>query len=76
MRSWRRYGIGLVGLIVGLGMFWQPSPALAAPAPSPGKPALYDFGRQVHPLQGDAKGRGGVKSDYGDQVEFRLVYDG
>ena len=37
MRSWRRYGIGLVGLIVGLSMVWQPWPALAAAGSLPGE---------------------------------------
>ena len=74
MRSWHHYGIGLVGLIVGLSMLWQPSPALAAPAPSPGKPALYDFGRGMCiPCKEMEKVLTAIKSDYGDQVEVRLV---
>ncbi len=74
MRSWHHYGIGLVGLIVGLSMLWQPSPALAAAAPSPGKPALYDFGRGMCiPCKEMEKVLTAIKSDYGDQVEVRLV---
>ena len=37
MRSWHHYGIGLVGLIVGFSMVWQPLPALAACGSLPGE---------------------------------------
>ncbi len=70
MRSWHHYGIGLVGLIVGLSMLWQPSPALAAAAPSPGKPTLYDFGRGMCiPCKEMEKVLTAIKSDYGTLMQ-------
>jgi thioredoxin len=55
-------------------MLWQPWPARAAAAPDPGKPALYDFGRGMCiPCKEMEKVLAAVKSDYGDQVEVRLV---
>ena len=74
MRSWRHYGIGLIGLIFGLSLAWQPWPALAGPAPSPGKPALYDFGRGMCiPCKEMEKVLTDIKGEYSDQVEVRLV---
>ena len=74
MKSWRYCGIGLLGLIVGLSLVWQPSLALAGPAPNPGKPALYDFGRGMCiPCKEMEKVLTDIKGEYGDQVEVRLV---
>jgi thioredoxin 1 len=74
MRSWRSYGIGLVGLVVGFSVVWQPWAVPAAAAPSQGKPALYDFGRGMCiPCKEMEKVLTAIKSDYGDQVEVRLV---
>ena len=74
MKLCRYVGIGLVGLIAGLSMFWPPLPALAAPAPSQGKPALYDFGRGLCiPCKEMEKVLSDIKGEYGDQVEVRLV---
>jgi thioredoxin 1 len=75
MKSWWHYGIGLVGLIVGLSMVWQPLPALAGPAPAPGKPSLYEFGAKTCiPCKEMKKVMAGLKGQYSDQVEFRMVY--
>ena len=75
MRSWRHYGIGLVGLIVGFSMVWQPLPALAGSAPSQGKPALYEFGSKFCiPCKEMKEVMAGLKAQYSDQVEFRMVY--
>jgi thioredoxin len=75
MRSWRHYGIGLVGLIMGLCLVWQPLPALAAPALAPGKPALYEFGsKYCIPCKEMKQVMAGLKGQYGNQVEFRMVY--
>ncbi len=74
MKSWRHFGIGLLGFIVGWVLAWQPLPALAGPAPSQGKPALYDFGRGMCiPCKEMEKVLGDIKGEYGDQVEVRLV---
>jgi thioredoxin 1 len=74
MKSWRHYGIWLVGLMVGLSMFWPSLPALAAPAHSQGKPAIYDFGRGLCiPCKEMEKVLSDIKGEYGDQVEVRLV---
>jgi thioredoxin 1 len=75
MRSWRHYGIGLVGLIVGSFLVWQPLAALAGPVPAPGKPALYEFGAKTCiPCKEMKKVMAGLKGQYSDQVEFRMVY--
>jgi thioredoxin 1 len=75
MRSWRHYGIGLVGLIVGLSMVWGTLPVLAGPAPSQGKPALYEFGAKTCiPCKQMKEVMAGLKGQYSDQVEFRMVY--
>ena len=74
MRSWRYLGIGFLGLIMGLSIVWQPWHALASPAPSQGKPALYDFGRGMCiPCKEMEKVLAAIKSEYGDQIEVRLV---
>ena len=75
MRSWRHYGIGLLGLIVGFAILWQPWLAPAGPVPSPGKPALYEFGsKYCIPCKEMKEVMSGLKGQYSDQVEFRMVY--
>jgi thioredoxin 1 len=75
MRSWRHYCIGLVGLIVGFSMVWQPLPALAGPTASEGKPALYEFGAKTCiPCQQMKQVMADLKASHSDQVEFRMVY--
>ena len=55
-------------------MVWQLLPVLAAPAPSQGKPSLYDFGRGMCiPCKEMEKVLTAIKSEYGNQVEVRLV---
>lgn len=74
MKSWRHYGIGLVGLLASFSLAWQPLPAQAGAAPSQGKPAVYDFGRGMCiPCKEMEKVLAAIKSEYGDQVEMRLV---
>jgi thioredoxin 1 len=74
MKSWQHYVIGLIGLIVGVALAWQPLPALASPAPAQGKPALYDFGRGMCSACLEMeKVLTAVKQKYGNQVEIRLV---
>lgn len=74
MRLWRHFAIGLVGLVAGFSMVWQPMPVRAASAPSQGKPALYDFGRGMCiPCKEMEKVLTSIHSEYGDQVEVRLV---
>ncbi len=75
MKSWRHFGIGLLGLIAGCVLVWQSSPALAGPAPSQGKPALYEFGsKYCIPCKEMKEVMAGLKGQYSDQVEFRMVY--
>ena len=45
MKFWRDTVIGLVCLVVGFLVVWQPVPTQAqGAAPAKGKPALYEFG--------------------------------
>ena len=75
MRSWGRYGIGLVGLIMAFAVVWQPWEVLAGPAPSQGKPALYEFGsKYCIPCKEMKEVMAGLKGQYSQQVEFRMVY--
>ncbi len=75
MRSWGHYGIGLVGLMVAFAMVWQPLAALAGPAPSQGKPVLYEFGsKYCIPCKEMKEVMAGLKAQYSNQVEFRMVY--
>jgi thioredoxin 1 len=74
MKSWRHYGIGLVGLLAGISLAWQPLPALAGVGSSQGKPAIYDFGRGMCiPCKEMEKVLAAIKAEYGDQIEVRLV---
>ncbi len=74
MKSWHRWVIGLIGLVLGLSLVWQPVQALAGPSPAPGKPALYDFGRGMCvSCKEMEKILGSIKGKYGSQVEVRLV---
>jgi thioredoxin 1 len=75
MRSWHHYVIGLVGLMAGALMVWQPGPALADPAPAQGKPALYEFGAgYCVSCKEMAKIMAELKSQLGNQLEVRMVY--
>jgi thioredoxin 1 len=58
---------------VGFSVVWQALPALADPAPSQGKPAIIDFGRGTCLQCKEMEKVLTIKSEYGDQVEVRLV---
>ena len=68
--------IGLFCLVVGFLMVWQPMPTQAqGAAPAKGKPAVYDFGaKYCVPCKEMQKVVAELKPQYGDQVEFRMVY--
>jgi thioredoxin 1 len=69
--------IGLFCLVAGFLMVWQPMPTQAqgAAAPAKGKPAMYDFGsKHCVPCKEMQKVVAELKPQYGDQVEFRMVY--
>jgi thioredoxin 1 len=68
--------IGLLCLVVGFLVVWQPMPTLAqGAAPAQGKPAVYDFGaKYCVPCKEMQKVVAELKPQYGDQVEFRMVY--
>ncbi|MFI5329861.1 MAG: thioredoxin family protein [Desulfobaccales bacterium] len=76
MRFLRHYVIGLAGLALGFLMVWPGLTPQAQGAAAPqGKPALYDFGsKYCIPCKEMQKVMAGLKGQYGDQVEFRLVY--
>ena len=68
--------IGLFCLVVGFLVVWQPMPTQAqGAAPAKGKPAVYDFGAKTCvPCKEMQKVVAELKPQYGDQVEFRMVY--
>jgi thioredoxin len=76
MRFARHYGIGLVGLMLGFLVVWQGVTIQAQGAAAPqGKPAIYDFGaKYCVPCKEMQKVVAELKPQYGDQVEFRMVY--
>jgi thioredoxin 1 len=76
MRFLRQYVIGLVVLVMGLLLVWQPVPAQAqAAAPAKAKPALYEFGAgYCASCKEMAKVMAELKKTHSDQVEFRMVY--
>ena len=76
MRFLRHYVIGLVCLVMGFMLVWQPLPAQAqGAAPAPGKPALYEFGAGYCASCKDMeKIMAELKTTHSDQVELRLVY--
>jgi len=75
MRSWQHYVIGLVGLMAGALIGWQPAPALADAASFQGKPALYEFGAgYCVSCKEMAKIMAELQPQYADQVEVRMVY--
>ncbi len=67
---------GLVGLVAGFLVAWQPVPAQAqGAAPATGKPALYEFGaKHCIPCKEMKQVMAALKASHGDQVEFRMVY--
>ena len=76
MKFLRGTFIGLFCLVVGFLVVWQPLPTQAqGAAPAKGKPAVYDFGaKHCVPCKEMQKVVAELKPQYGDQVEFRMVY--
>ena len=76
MRFLRHYVIGLVCLVMGFLVVWQPVPTLAqGAAPAQGKPALYEFGaKYCIPCKEMKEVMAALKTSHGDQVEFRMIY--
>ena len=68
--------IALLGLVAGFLMVWgaMPTQAQGSP-PAQGKPALYEFGsKYCIPCKEMKQIMAGLKAQYSDQVEFRMVY--
>jgi thioredoxin 1 len=76
MKLFRGTLIGLFCLVVGFLLVWQPVPTLAqGSAPAQGKPALYEFGaKYCIPCKEMKEVMAGLKAQYGEQLEVRLVY--
>ena len=76
MKFFRGTFIGLLCLAVGFLVVWQPMPTQAqGAAPAKGKPAVYDFGaKYCVPCKEMQKVVAELKPQYGDQVEFRMLY--
>ena len=76
MKFLRHSVVGLVCLVMGFLVVWQPMPTQAQGAPpAQGKPAMYDFGaKYCVPCKEMQKVVAELKPQYGDQVEFRMVY--
>jgi thioredoxin 1 len=76
MKFARRYVIGVVCLVMGLLLVWQALPTQAqGAAAAKGKPAIYDFGsKYCIPCKEMQKVVAELKPQYGDQVEFRMIY--
>ncbi|MCK9377935.1 MAG: thioredoxin family protein [Syntrophobacterales bacterium] len=78
MKFLRHSVVGLVCLVVGFLLVWQPLPSQAqaqASAPAKGKPALYEFGaKYCVPCKEMKEVMAALKTSHGDQVEFRMVY--
>lgn len=76
MKFLRGTFIGLFCLVVGFLVVWPPVPTLAqGAAPSPGKPALYEFGAgYCVSCKEMAKIMDELTPLYSDQLEVRMVY--
>jgi len=76
MKFLRHYVVGVVCLVMGFMLVWQPLPTQAqGAAPAPGKPALYEFGaKYCLPCKEMKEVMAALKISHGDQVEFRMVY--
>ena len=76
MKFLRGTFIGLVCLVVGFLVVWQPLPTQAqGAAPAKGKPALYEFGagycvscKEMGKIMAE------LTTSHSDQVEVRMVY--
>jgi len=76
MRLSHHYVIGLVCLVMGFLLVWQPWPTQAqGSAPPQGQPALYEFGaKYCIPCKEMKAVMAALKTSHGDQMEFRMVY--
>jgi thioredoxin 1 len=76
MKFFRGTFIGLLCLVVGFLVIWQPLPTPAqSAAPAKGKPALYEFGSKFCiPCKEMKVVMAALQASHGDQVEFRMVY--
>ena len=76
MKFLRHYVVGVVCLIMGFLVIWQPLPTQAqGSVPAKGKPALYEFGAGYCVSCKDMeKVMAELKTTHSDQVEFRMVY--
>jgi len=76
MKFLRHYVVGLVCLVMGFLVVWQPVPTLAqGSAAAKGQPALYEFGaRWCIPCKEMQQVMADLKASHGDQVELRMVY--
>jgi len=76
MKLFRGTLIALLGLVAGFLVVWGAMPTLAqGTVPAQGKPALYEFGAKTCiPCKEMKKVMAGLKGQYSDQVEFRMVY--
>jgi thioredoxin 1 len=68
--------MGLLGLVAGFLVVWGAMPALAQGSPpAQGKPALYEFGAKTCiPCKEMKEVMAGLKAQYSNQMEFRMVY--
>jgi thioredoxin 1 len=76
MKFFRGTVLALFGLMAGFLMVWGAMPIQAQGAPpAPGKPSLYEFGAKTCiPCKEMKKVMAGLKGQYSDQVDFRMVY--
>ena len=76
MKFLRHSVVGLVCLVMGFLVVWQPLPTQAqGAAPAKGKPALYEFGAgYCVSCKEMAKIMAELTTSHSDQVEFRMVY--
>jgi thioredoxin 1 len=76
MNFWRQAILRYLCLCAALALLGPALPALAqGAAPSPGKPALYEFGAgYCYSCKEMAKIMAELQPVYSDRVEFRLVY--
>jgi thioredoxin 1 len=76
MKFFRGTVLALFGLVAGFLMVWGSMPTQAqGSTPAPGKPALYEFGsKYCIPCKEMKEVMAGLKAQYGNQVEFRMVY--
>ena len=76
MKFFRGTVLALFGLMAGFVVVWGAVPTQAqGAAPAPDKPALYEFGsKYCIPCKEMKQIMTGLKAQYGNQVEFLMVY--